>query len=117
MKMQPFLLEKALAGHPVVTRDGRRVADLTHFKTADSYCLAGVVEGEGFISTWRKDGSCDYTNILFLEVKTVKRWARVVLYCGAPLISVIGLKTREEAEVSLGLDAGVLPAYAYEIEE
>ncbi len=30
--MKPFNLERALAGDPVVTRDGRKVIDIYHFK-------------------------------------------------------------------------------------
>ena len=32
--MKPFNLEQALSGKPVVTRDGRKVLEIYHFKTA-----------------------------------------------------------------------------------
>lgn len=44
--LKPFDLEKALAGEPVVTRQGEEVIQLTLFKTNDIYNLAGVVDGE-----------------------------------------------------------------------
>lgn len=47
--MKPFNLKDALAGKPVVTRDGRKVEGLTHFPTLkkdyNSLPLVGVVEG------------------------------------------------------------------------
>jgi hypothetical protein len=33
--MKPFNLEKALAGDPVITRDGRKVTDIHYFKAKD----------------------------------------------------------------------------------
>ena len=44
--LKPFDLEKALAGEPVVTRQGEEVTQLTLFKTNSIYTLAGVVDGE-----------------------------------------------------------------------
>jgi|SRR6478752_9365268 len=35
--MKPFDLEKALAGHPLVTRDGRKVLDFHYFKVMTQY--------------------------------------------------------------------------------
>jgi hypothetical protein len=53
---KPFDLERALAGDPVVTRDGRPVTQLTHFKDVanghDSLC--GVVDG--VICSWQEHG-------------------------------------------------------------
>lgn len=34
--MKPFNLEEALAGKPVVTRDGHNVSQITHFKNVDT---------------------------------------------------------------------------------
>jgi hypothetical protein len=41
--MKPFDLEKALAGEPVVTRDGRVVKELIRFKTLNDWSVFAVV--------------------------------------------------------------------------
>jgi hypothetical protein len=41
--MKKFNLEKALAGEPVVTRDGQKVTQLTLFEINDQYPLRGVI--------------------------------------------------------------------------
>lgn len=53
---KPFDLERALAGDPVVTRDGRPVTQLTHFKDVEygSESLCGVVCGS--LEKWMSDG-------------------------------------------------------------
>jgi hypothetical protein len=52
--MKPFNLEKALAGEPVVTRDGKPVTNLTLFPIKYEFPLYGVVEGD--IRTYTKCG-------------------------------------------------------------
>jgi len=42
--MKQFNLEKALAGEPVVTRDGKKVTQLTLFETDNIYPLRGVID-------------------------------------------------------------------------
>jgi hypothetical protein len=49
--MMKFNLEKALAGEPVVTRDGKPVTQLTKFDTTDKHCLVCVVDGDLKINT------------------------------------------------------------------
>lgn len=45
--MKPFDLQKAIAGDPVVTRDGRNVIDIHHFKhDTSNLCLCAHIEGE-----------------------------------------------------------------------
>jgi hypothetical protein len=42
--MKPFDLEKALAGEPVVTRDGKEVTDIAYFPTKDdNYKVCGIL--------------------------------------------------------------------------
>jgi len=44
--MKPFNLERALAGDPVVTRDGRTVTEIYHFKTCtDTRPVTAVIDG------------------------------------------------------------------------
>lgn len=76
--MKPFDLEKALAGDPVVTRDGREVTSL-HLFDCEGYAhpLMGVCDGQ--ILSWTKDGGYfDPTNYhindLFMKSKTVVKW-------------------------------------------
>lgn len=45
--MKPFDLEKALAGEPVVTRDGREVTQVTKFDLIDDvYMIHAVIYGD-----------------------------------------------------------------------
>lgn len=56
--LQPFDLETALA-HPerVVTRDGRKLCELTFFKSITGrYPLIGLIENEESISTFMANG-------------------------------------------------------------
>lgn len=53
--MKPFNLTDALAGKPVITRDGRAVTKLTNFQTTE-FPLIGVVEGGETASFFRLDG-------------------------------------------------------------
>jgi len=54
--MEKFDLERALAGEPVCTRDGREVAQLTKFDVKDKRCLVGVVDG--MLLSWTYKGDC-----------------------------------------------------------
>ena len=54
--MEKFNLDRALAGEPVITRDGDEVTQIVEFKNIDScYCVAGILNGE--IGIWTIDGS------------------------------------------------------------
>ena len=82
--MKPFDLEKALAGEPVVTRDGRPVTQVTKFDAPNdpnpvvavidgdtqSFTLTGAYFGQG------KENEYD----LFMATKTVKKEGWVNLY-------------------------------------
>jgi hypothetical protein len=54
--MKPFNLERALAGDPVVTRDGKTVTQLIRFKTEvkKQNILYGVIDG--CVHNWTLDG-------------------------------------------------------------
>lgn len=72
-KLIPFDLEKALAGEPVITRDGREVTQVTLFECESRYPVYAVVDGA--ICSFTKTGS-DYDNgqssqyDLFMKPKT-----------------------------------------------
>ena len=78
--MNPFNLKDALAGKPVVTRDGRKVFDLHHFPSASTYKLAGVVEGaEEQPSTFTEKGifaifSSNNNRDLFMASEKKEGW-------------------------------------------
>lgn len=81
--MKPFDLEKALAGEPVVTRDGRPVTQVTRFDVNNErYCIAAVVDSN--IETFSIDGKfrIEYPSIydLFMAPKTVKKEGWINLY-------------------------------------
>lgn len=73
--MKPFDLQKALAGDPVVTRDGRKVTEVVHMKTArENESIVFVASGlcyathlNGIIDTF------DSANDLFMAPKIVKK--------------------------------------------
>ena len=56
LKMKPFDLKKALAGHPVMTRSGDNVTDLHYFKNArnEDCKLQGIMDGG--IYSWNDYG-------------------------------------------------------------
>jgi len=55
--MKPFNLERALAGDPVMTKDGRLVTQLVLFRNVStSHPIFGVIHDEVF--TWTMEGGC-----------------------------------------------------------
>lgn len=83
--MKPFDLQKALAGEPVVTRDGKPVTQITKFDANERrYCVAAVIDCE--IETFSIDGKFRIEDIsqydLFMATKTVKKEGWVNLYKG-----------------------------------
>ena len=59
--MKEFNLQKALAGEPVVTRDGKKVTQITKFDnvTITKYSICGVVEGS--LENWSIEGKYHHT--------------------------------------------------------
>lgn len=82
--MKPFDLEKALAGEPVVTRDGQPVKIGAYNKDVAPNCqLVGWINGGCY--TWYSNGIFDSTlyesrNDLFMATKTVKKEGWVNLH-------------------------------------
>lgn len=75
---KPFDLERALAGDPVVTREGRPVTQLVKFKDAncDIYAVYGVVDDS--VESWCVDGrycansdECEYDIFMAPKKRTV----------------------------------------------
>lgn len=80
--MKPFDLEKALAGAPVVTRNGRPVQEIYHLTTCDGrYPVIGVIDGA--VWTFTKEGVHSVftgSNALDLFMATTKREGWVNVY-------------------------------------
>ena len=81
--MKPFNLEEALAGKPVVTRDGLKVTEIYHFKTGTSaYSVHACIDGRIKEYTQRgtyyeKLNGSDFD--LFMEEPIIEGWVNV--YC------------------------------------
>jgi len=72
--MRAFNLDEALAGKPVVTRDGRPVKIAGYNPKAD-LCIVGWVENDAF--SWLKDGISAYGKgeyCLFMAPTECKEW-------------------------------------------
>jgi hypothetical protein len=54
--MKPFSLKHALAGAPVVTKDGRKVIYVTKLEQVKDYPVVGLIEGTESIARWTEDG-------------------------------------------------------------
>lgn len=80
--MKPFNLQAALAGAPVVTRDGEPAEQLTLFDAPnEDFPLVGVVSGR--IRTWTRSGKrmlADVDNEFDLFMASTKRVVWVNLY-------------------------------------
>lgn len=71
--MKPFNLEEALAGKPVITRDGREVTQLVKFDANyEKYTLYGVVNN--IILRWTNDGIFYNKADLFMKSEKKSIW-------------------------------------------
>lgn len=91
--MKPFNLTQALAGQPVVTRDGRKVMWIAHDPGAhvNSRVIARIGSNP-YHSEWREDGHYnDGNNLdLFMAPTKQQRWLHVLrlgshVYCSSTL--------------------------------
>lgn len=55
-KLKPFDLQKALAGDPVVTRDGRKVLKVAHFPECAGWEVAVHIEGDKNLTAMPQSG-------------------------------------------------------------
>src|SRR5208283_267064 len=81
---KPFDLQKALAGAPVVTRDGRRVIGLVLLPAKGKYPFAGVIEGSETVDVWTRTGvflnNPTSHSDLFLDVPVVQKTVYASVY-------------------------------------
>lgn len=80
--MKPFNLEEALAGKPVITRHGRKVTEIYHFKTTKSpypvhACIDGTIVEYTQRGTYYSLGSTERD--LLMEEPIIEGWVNV--YC------------------------------------
>ena len=78
--MKPFDLEKALAGEPVVTRDGRPVTQLIKFEAIveDGYVIYGVVNNKifNFLDSGKYDRTFE-SHCFDLFMAEPERWINI----------------------------------------
>lgn len=83
MKTRPFNLEEALAGKPVVTRDGQEVTQITLFEgTTTSHPVFAVLEGD--ILCFNENGMHGINSSsldLFMKVRTMTVWVNLYPDC------------------------------------
>jgi hypothetical protein len=79
--MKEFNLDKAVAGEPLVTRDGRKVAEFHHFITDGSKfpCVAMVSGAATWVTLQGRDvgPGRDSANDLFMAPKMVTKYLNV----------------------------------------
>ena len=81
-QMKPFNLQEALAGKPVVTRDGKNVKQIVHFPSADEgYRIAALIEGDGIPLVFFVEGNNNRTietkEDLFMKSEKVIKWVNL----------------------------------------
>ena len=99
--MIEFNLERALAGDPVVTRDGRKVTQLVKFETESGGILLGLDVGNDYVDSWlidgryRDGGECGAD--LFMAPKKLSGFVNVFACEGGSLLTAPH-NTRENAD-------------------
>ena len=81
--MKPFNPERALAGDPVVTRDGREVKDLRHLPSSTVECCRVVAVVNGRVKLYYESGRASPENVwdspddLFMAPKKRTVWVNL----------------------------------------
>lgn len=107
-KMRPFNLARALAGDPVITREGRKIAGkIAHFPHAGgNQKVAFTVEGESSLHTCNEEG--DWGNVypsrndLFMAPKEITLWLNLYV-SPAGVFYVNSYPTESQANANAGL--------------
>jgi hypothetical protein len=118
---KPFDLERALAGDPVVTRNGRPVTQLVKFDVGNVISPVCGVLGDNIL-TWRVDGrhfsNCGSTYDLFMAPKKRTVWVNLYPDSGARLIAYAhAFEDKDEADKSSCSNRIGNRAWPVEIEE
>ena len=94
--MRPFDLQKAIEGHPLVTRDGRHVQEFHYFeKVNEGYPIVIVISGKKICinEKGKAINGLESQDDIFLAPTKIKKWINiynVMSYCGM-------YKSKEEA--------------------
>lgn len=109
--MKPFDIEKAKAGHPVCTRDGRKARiicfDAKSYKDKNEEIIALVTKPDGseYVEYYTQDGrfSClkDDRDDLMMASEKKTGWINIYPYQGKERVAMIGSyahKTQKEAK-------------------
>jgi len=105
--MEQFNLERALAGEPVITRNGKEVTQLVRFECDRPQKIWGVVEGE--LHSWYNDGTWyNHTegsiHDIFMKPKENAIWLNVYKDRDSGNLFV-GQAHREEEWAKLAIDS------------
>lgn len=83
--MKQFDLEKAIAGEPVVTRNGAPVRIICTDKEGDEFPIVALLKGDNcdMITTYTKDGHClsdrETADDLFMAPKKKDGWVNICI--------------------------------------
>ena len=83
-----FDLQKALAGTPVITRDGRKVIALHDYPVSGFFPVMAVIEGEETVESFARSGKYFYPDSkqsgldLFLDVPMVEKKIYTTVWSG-----------------------------------
>lgn len=115
--MKPFNLTEALAGKPVVTRDGRPVTNLIIFSnvetiqyTKHTFCLVGIMGGQ--IKVWTDEGRFavyNNTHEADLFMKSTPRTGWVNVYRNET-VSLVIKDSKEAADKAATMSLGTVNA-------
>jgi hypothetical protein len=116
MNLKPFNLDRALAGDPVVTREGKPVTDLVRqLSVHDEFKLCGVLSGAR--TTWKENGGwhavTESPHDLFMSPRKVVRWVNFRISGDA-----YWYNSKDRAEAEAVITSGILSAAVpVEVEE
>lgn len=101
--MKEFDLNAALEGQPVITRDGRKVTELHHFKSYDGdYPVYAVINNA--VLSYTKEGkynkSCGHPLDLCMAPKVIEKWMNIYEEEGILWMSV-GHDSEAEAKAKI----------------
>lgn len=100
-KLKSFNLELALQGHPVCTRDGRKVTEIHYFKTLDDSYPPVISVINGIFYSYCKNGKFYFIEQLceldlFLTSTKIKKWINIYKNENTYRIGCV-YETKEEA--------------------
>lgn len=102
--MEKFDLERALAGEPVITRDGREVTEIHLFKTVKTdYPLIVVVGGDNheYTEEGKFNINVSSNDDLFMKPKVIEGWFNVYLV-GVKIWTSSAYESEERAKQNIG---------------